>query len=83
MKIAISIPEGVFREVKKAAEERSCSRSEIFVVAVKEYLKKLESQRLLESLNEVYSSPETEEERDARAAALDLYKSTVLKREKW
>lgn len=83
MKIAISIPESVFREVGKAAEERKCSRSEIFVVAVKEYLKKLESRRLLESLNEVYASPETEEERDARAAALDLYKSTVLRKEKW
>lgn len=31
MKIAISVPDAVFREVKKAAEEQKRSRSEIFV----------------------------------------------------
>jgi metal-responsive CopG/Arc/MetJ family transcriptional regulator len=83
MKIAISIPESVFREVKKLAEKQKRSRSEIFVEAVREYLKRLESRRILDSLNEVYSSPETQEELDARAAALDLYKRTVLEKEKW
>ncbi len=83
MKIAISIPESIFREVKKAAEEQKRSRSEIFVEAVREYLMKLESRRIFDSLNEVYASPETEEERDARAAALNLYKRTVVKRERW
>jgi metal-responsive CopG/Arc/MetJ family transcriptional regulator len=83
MKIAISIPESIFRDVKKAAERQKRSRSEIFVEAVREYLTKLESRRILECLNEVYATPETEEEGDARAAALDLYKRTVLKREEW
>jgi len=83
MKIAISIPEGIFREVKKAAEEQKRSRSEIFVEAVREYLTKLESRRIFDSLNEVYASPETEEERHGRAADLNLYKRTVVKREKW
>ena len=83
MKIAISIPENIFREVKKAAEEQKRSRSEIIVEAVREYLRKLESRRIFDILNEVYGSPETEEEREPRAAALDLYKRTVLKREEW
>lgn len=83
MKIAISIPENIFRDVKKAAEKQKRSRSEIFVEAVKEYLTKLESRRILESLNEVYATPETEEERDARRSDFDLYKRTVLEREKW
>jgi metal-responsive CopG/Arc/MetJ family transcriptional regulator len=83
MKIAISIPESVFREVKKIAEEQKRSRSEIFVEAVREYLKRLESRRILDSLNEVYSLPETQEERDAREAALDLYRRAVLEKEKW
>jgi len=83
MKIAISIPENIFREVKKVAEEQKRSRSEIFAEAVREYLTKLESRRIFASLNEVYAAPETEEERDARTAALDLYKRTVLEREKW
>ncbi len=83
MKIAISIPESVFRAVKKIAEEQKRSRSEIIVEAVWEYLTKLESRRIFDILNEVYGSPETKEERDARTAALDFYKRTVLKREKW
>jgi metal-responsive CopG/Arc/MetJ family transcriptional regulator len=83
MKIAISIPESIFRDVKKAAEEQKRSRSEIFVEAVREYLVKLESRRMFDSLNDVYAAPETEEERDARRAALDLYKRTVLGSEKW
>jgi len=83
MKIAISIPESIFRDVKKAAEKQKRSRSEIFVEAVREYLTKLESHRILDTLNEVYAAPETEEERDARRSELDLYKRTVLKREEW
>lgn len=83
MKIAISIPESIFRDVKKAAEEQKRSRSEIIVEAVREYLTKLESRRIFDSLNEVYTSPETKEERDARTAALHLYKRTVLDREEW
>ena len=83
MKIAISIPDSVFRDVKKAAEEQKRPRSEIFVAAVREYLIKLESRRIFESLNEVYAAQETEEERDARTSEFDLYKRTVLKREEW
>jgi len=83
MKIAISIPDAVFRDVKKAAEKQKRSRSEIFVEAVSEYLMKLESRRIFESLNEAYAAQETEEERDARTSEFDLYKRTVLKREEW
>ncbi len=83
MKIAISIPDNVFREVKRTAEEQKRSRSEVIVEAVKEYLKDLESRRLLDSLNEAYSTPETEEERDARSAALDLYWRSVREKEEW
>jgi metal-responsive CopG/Arc/MetJ family transcriptional regulator len=83
MKIAISIPESVFRDVKEAAEKQKRSRSAIFVEAVKDYLTKIESHRILDTLNEVYAAPETDEERDARRSELDLYKRTVLKKEEW
>jgi len=82
MKIAISVPDAVFQDVKRAAEEQKRSRSEIFVEAVKAYLEKIESRRLLQALNEAYSEPETEEEKATRAAAFELYKRTVLEREK-
>lgn len=83
MKIAISIPDSVFRDVKKVAEERKRSRSEIIVEALREYLVKLESRRIFNALNEAYASPDTKEDREARAAALDVYKRTVLEREEW
>jgi metal-responsive CopG/Arc/MetJ family transcriptional regulator len=83
MKIAISIPDSVFLDVKRLAEEQKRSRSEIVVEAVREYLKKLESHRIIDTLNEVYATPETDKERNARQAALDLYKRTVLEKEDW
>lgn len=82
MKIAISMPDNIFREVKKLAEEQKRSRSEVIVEAVRLYLKDLETRRMIDSLNDVYSSPETEEERATRAAALELYVRTVLAKEK-
>ena len=83
MKIAISIPDNIFREVKKLAEEQKRSRSEIIVEAVREYLKGLETRLMINRLNEVYATPETEEEKAARAADVELYIRTVLEKEKW
>ena len=83
MKIAISIPDSVFRDVKKIAEEQKRSRSEVIVEAVKAYLEKLESLRILKALDEAYAAPETGEERDARGAALDFYMRTVLEKKEW
>lgn len=82
MKIAISIPDNIFREVKKLAEEQKRSRSEIIVEAVRRYIKDLETLRMVDRLNEVYSTPETEEERATREAGLELYVRTVLSKEK-
>ncbi|HPW17591.1 MAG TPA: ribbon-helix-helix protein, CopG family [Candidatus Aminicenantes bacterium] len=82
MKIAISIPDSVFREVKKLAEEQKRSRSEVIVEAIEEFLRDLESRRLIEALNKAYAAPETEEEREARSAALELYARTILAKEK-
>jgi metal-responsive CopG/Arc/MetJ family transcriptional regulator len=83
MKIAISIPDNVFRDVKKAAEEQNRSRSEVIVEAVRDYLKKLESRRMMDALDEAYAKPETQEERAERLAALNLYKRAVLEKEEW
>jgi predicted transcriptional regulator len=83
MKIAISIPDNIFRDIKKIAEEQKRSRSEVIVEAVKAYLEKLESLRILHALDEAYATPETGEERDARSAALDSYMRTVLEKEEW
>ena len=83
MKIAISIPDAIFRAVKKVAEEQKRSRSEVIVEALGEFLTRLESRRILDALNEAYASPDTRQEKETRAAALDVYRRSVLGREEW
>jgi len=41
MKTAISIPDHIFEEVNKLAQENKTSRSQIFCAAVEEYLKNI------------------------------------------
>lgn len=79
MKTAISIPDDIFREVEKFAEEHKYSRSEVFVVAVKEFLEKLKSKELLKALNETYSEEESTEEKTVREKGKEYYTKAVLK----
>ena len=79
MKIAISIPDELFEEVKKLATKNKTSRSKIFSIAIKEYLEKIKSQKLLEALNRVYSGEETGDEKRLRRKSLEYYDSSILK----
>lgn len=79
MKTAISIPDMIFNEVEKFAREHNYSRSEVFVIAIQDFLKKQESQRLLDALNEVYSEAESSEEKAMRKKSKKYYAAKVLK----
>jgi metal-responsive CopG/Arc/MetJ family transcriptional regulator len=79
MKTALSIPDEIFREVEKFAKEHHFSRSEVFVIAVKEFLKKLESKKLLDALNNAYSDVESPEEKTLRVKSKKYYINRVLK----
>ncbi len=57
MKIAISIPDDVFEEVEKIAREQKISRSQVFVSAAREYIRRSETRRLIETLDDVYVQP--------------------------
>jgi len=54
VKTAISLEKDLFDQVNKLANEIKVSRSRIFTLAIKEYLKKYENKRLLLQLNEAY-----------------------------
>lgn len=82
MKLAISIQDNIFREVEAAAKDLHCSRSEIFAIAVKDFLEKQKSRKLLEALNEAYSYAESEEETRAREAGKRRYAKAIA-REKY
>jgi len=80
MKTAISIPDDLFREVERVAEEYDYSRSEVFAMAVREFLERLKSQKILDALNSAYSEPESAEEKDLRRAGKEYYKKKVLRK---
>jgi metal-responsive CopG/Arc/MetJ family transcriptional regulator len=79
MKTAISIPDKIFKEVEKIAKENHYSRSEVFVTAIREYLEKRKSKKLLDALNETYSAAESTEEYTVREKGKKRYGKTVRK----
>ena len=52
MKTAISIPDGVFEEVEEFAKSSQMSRSQLFTVAVSEYINRHAPDRVTTSMNE-------------------------------
>jgi len=59
MKTAISIPDDVFEAAEIVARRTGMSRSQFFVVAVKEFLRKHRDKGVTEQLDEVYSKAES------------------------
>ena len=82
MKTAISVPDALFHEIEKAAKESHSSRSEVFVVAVREYLEKRKSQKLLNDLNAALEVAESQEEYSARQKTKKRFVK-VLRKERW
>ena len=79
MKTAISVPDDLFDEIEKVAKENHYSRSEVFVIAVREYLEKRRSKKLLTALNEAYSAAESPEEYTVRQKSKKRYAKTAQK----
>ena len=79
MKTAISIPDEIFREMEKFAQEHNYSRSEVFVMAIKDFLENLKSKQLLDTLNEVHQDIETAKDTTVRKKAIRHYLKRVLK----
>lgn len=82
MKTAISVPDHIFEEVDKLARENKTSRSQIFCIAVEEYLKKIKARKLLDALNSVYAEEEIGEEKLLRAKTKVYYERKVLEKDK-
>ena len=69
MKTAISVPDEMFKEIEEVTKECDCSRSQVFVMAAREFLERRKSKKLLEALNDTYGSTETREEIKVRRQA--------------
>lgn len=83
MKIAISVPEDLCREVDLIAQKAKMSRSRVFTIAVREQLKSLENKCLFESLNASCALPETDEEGEARRAFQGLAFKDIGKKDRY
>ena len=55
VKTAISVQKSLFDRVNDLAEELQIPRSQLFVLAVEEFIRRYENQKMLEALNEVYA----------------------------
>jgi metal-responsive CopG/Arc/MetJ family transcriptional regulator len=63
VKTAISIQESLFDQVNELAEELQIPRSQLFTLAVEEFIKRHENRSIFEALNEVYAAaPDPDEE---------------------
>lgn len=79
MKTAVSVPDNIFKEVERFAKAHNYSRSEVFVIALKEFLEKLKSKQLLIALNDAYAEDEPLEEKTVREKSKKYYAAKVLK----
>ena len=62
VKTAISLEEDLFQQVSKMADDLQISRSRLFTLAVKDFLRRQESKLLLAQLNKAYDNePDAEE----------------------
>ena len=78
MKTAISLPDSLFRAVERAAKRLGVSRSEVFQLAVREYLENHRHMGVAEALNQVYGRQQ------ARVDPLIAHlQSTSLEEDEW
>lgn len=67
IKTAISIEKPLFEQVDALAHELKISRSRLFVMAVREFVKRHRNQKLLDAINEAYDDlPGSDEETTLR-----------------
>lgn len=64
VKTAISMDEELFKQVEATAQEMKVSRSRVVTLALRDYLKRREAQRISEQLNAVYGEDYALDEED-------------------
>ena len=68
-KTAVSLDENLFEQAEAVAQEMNISRSQLFSLAVEEFIKRRQSQKMLELLNKVYEdAPDASEQQILREA---------------
>ena len=55
MKTAVSLPDDLFRTAEKAARKLRISRSQLYAMAISEFLERRRTRNITERLNKIYS----------------------------
>ncbi len=78
MKVAVSIPDRIFRAAERISKRRRVSRSQLYAQALEAFIESQSGTEVTEQLNRVYSQTSSKLEPGLERAALE-----VLKRERW
>jgi len=78
MKTAISIPDEIFNEAELYAKNNGISRSQLFTLAVKYFVKNNQKNTITQKLNEVYSKGS-----EALEGGMQKMQFMSLEREEW
>ncbi|MBF0199453.1 MAG: hypothetical protein HQL32_17190 [Planctomycetes bacterium] len=78
MKTAISIPDKVFTKAERYAKINGMSRSQLFTIAVQQYVETDQFNEVTDKLNEVYSDEPNGLERD-----LSVMQANTVFSEEW
>ena len=78
MKVAVSIPDDVFKEAERLAKKLKKSRSRLYAIAIAEYLKRQREDEITEAVNKALKEVGDEPDPFVREAA-----RRTLKRVEW
>ena len=79
MKTAISLPDSLFEAAERVARHLGLSRSQLYQLAIKEFLQNHNDEAITEHLNQVYGDAD----RSPLDPVLDHLQQTSLDREDW
>jgi metal-responsive CopG/Arc/MetJ family transcriptional regulator len=76
MKVAVSIPESVFKEAEKLAKKKKTSRSKLYSLALREYLARHSEDQITESINRALAEIGDQTDPFVEAAADEILRNT-------
>ncbi|MCI0398114.1 MAG: ribbon-helix-helix domain-containing protein [Chloroflexi bacterium] len=77
IKVTISLEESLFKQVDALARELQISRSQLFTLAVAEFIQQRQNQAILEALNAAYDHLPDPEEQEYRQAVRRQHQKLV------
>ena len=81
-KNAIPLTDALLEQTKELAREMKISQGRVVALALEEFIRRRQTQRLVEQLNQAYEDGPDEEEREWLQAMLPLYRE-VLEEDEW